>query len=160
MKYTSVFHDAQSDLYVFVIGMKGEGESQMQYGVIVNPQAGHRGGRNAHRVDRRAHALRRFPAGDRRDSGRGPATRRCGARTRPRGHMIAFLTSLWRKLISRWKAHPCARCGAPSCLLYLNAGVRVVEGSGGISVGIRVNPKTPPPEWLCRACAQVAMAKR
>lgn len=38
MKYTAVFHDAASDLYVFVTGVKGEGELQM--GVLVNPKAG------------------------------------------------------------------------------------------------------------------------
>lgn len=71
--------------------------------------------------------------------------------------MKGLLAGLWSRLASLWRPHPCARCGCPSCVLYLNAAVRVVEGPGGVSVGIRVNHKTPPPEWLCRACAKVAM---
>jgi hypothetical protein len=71
--------------------------------------------------------------------------------------MFNLLTSLRRRVARAFAPHPCERCGAPSCLLYLNTKVRVVEGPGGTLIGIRVSAKTPPPEWLCRAC-KVAMS--
>lgn len=71
---------------------------------------------------------------------------------------MTALRSLLARL-RRWLAPaPCERCGGPGCCLFLYTGVRVTEGPGGVSLGVRVNHLTPPPEWLCRACVPAAFA--
>jgi hypothetical protein len=63
-----------------------------------------------------------------------------------------------RARVAKWFApKPCERCGAPGCCVYLRAAVRVVEGPGGVSIGVRVSAKTPPAQWLCKPCAAIAM---
>jgi hypothetical protein len=70
---------------------------------------------------------------------------------------MGFLSRLRARVVQWFAAKPCERCGAPGCCVYLKTGVRVVEGPGGTSIGIRVNHRTKPPEWLCRDCAREAL---
>jgi hypothetical protein len=72
--------------------------------------------------------------------------------------MTPLARRLWKWLAARLTAKPCERCGGPGCCVFVYAAVRIAEGPGGTSIGMRVNHRTPPPEWLCRGCVGPAMA--
>jgi hypothetical protein len=76
--------------------------------------------------------------------------------------MFRRIVSAVRRLALRFyhllDAKKCERCPKPGCCVFVYARVRITEGTGGTSIGLRVNPLTPPAEWLCPECVPVALA--